>query len=506
MEINEVYVSQYTLWLSILAPIFSGTLSGLIGNKISGKAHTLISAISWIISFFLILPAMKAVLLSGGKIIAVDPVYALIPGLGHFSLFVDGVSAAFALAIVLVSLLIAIYSYPYMEHRFHEMGIPPSWGTYYILYQLFTAGMLGAVLAGNGILFYLFLELTLIPSALLIVFYGYGERIKVGLIYLVWTHIGALLFLLGLFIAGTYDFYIPAIGYVIGISTALLPLVLILIGLGVKSSYAGLHLWLPYAHAEAPTPVSALLSPLLIGIGGYAVIRAAVGYFPETWLSIRPFLFAWAIVTMLYGGFLVLVQQDIKRLFAYSSISQMGYMLLGLAVANPVGQAGAVLHYVVHAFGKAILFGIAGVFIATIGTRNLREMGGLLARMPITAAVALVGFMLISGLPPTMGLWSEVYLAFGYAKWGLTLGVSGFASTVVFVAAGMTLTAIYSFIAFRRIFLGEKGPRVDKADEKHAESLLSPLIILAVLGVAFFIAVALLAEPALYTLKHIYFP
>ncbi|MET1129078.1 MAG: complex I subunit 5 family protein [Thermoproteota archaeon] len=504
-EYTTLYVN-YSLWLSVLVPALAGVVSGLIGKRVGARVHATLAVASWIAALALLAQPLSLVIGSDSATVIVDAAYAQVPGLGTFSLFLDGVSAALAIAIVAVSALIAAYSVPYMEHRFHEMGIEGNWGAYFLLYQLFTAGMLGAVLSGNAILFYLFLELTLIPSALLIVLYGYGERIRVGLIYIVWTHIGALLFLLGLFLAKAYDFYIPGAGYVVGVSKWLLPMVLIVIGLGVKSAYAGLHLWLPYAHAEAPTPVSALLSPLLIGIGGYALIRAGIGYFPELWISARPLLYVWAVVTMIYGGFLVLAQRDVKRLFAYSSISQMGYMLLGLAMANPIGEAGAVLHYVTHALGKAILFGVAGVFIVTIGTRRLDDMGGLLSRMPMTGAVALAGFLLISGLPPTLGLWSEVYLAFGYVKWGLGLGLGGFVGTAAFVVVGMTLTAIYSFLAFKNMFLGESGPKAKIADESHARGLLVPLLLLAVLGVVFFIGVSILAQPALATLEAVYTP
>jgi NADH-quinone oxidoreductase subunit M len=365
--------------------------------------------------------------------------------------------------------------------------------------------MLGSVLAGNGVLFYLFLELTLIPSALLIVLYGYGDRIRVGIIYLVWTHVGALLFLLGLFLAKAYDYYVPGAGYTVGAGgDRLLPLVLVVAGLGMKSALAGLHLWLPYAHAEAPTPVSALLSPLLIGIGGYAMLRAGVGLFPDAWRELGIVLFIWAVATMLYGGFLVLAQRDVKRLFAYSSISQMGYMLLGLAVANPLGEAGAMLHYVAHALGKAILFGVAGVFIVGLGTRRLDDLGGLTPRMPYTAAVSLLGFMLIAGLPPTLGLWSEVYLVFGFADWAMGYGPGVFVLLAAATAAAMTLTAVYSFLAFKNMFLGGPGPAYERAEESRVQGLLAPLIILGVLGVVLFLAVGVMAGPMLETMRHVY--
>ncbi len=507
---SEEVLSAPLLWAAFAAPLASGVASLLASRRGTAGLHAGLAVASWLVSLLLLAGPLAAVY--HGRVV-VDPLYSRVPGVGVFSLFLDGVSAPVALAVVLVSLLVAAYSVPYMEHRFEELG-GGSWGLYYGLYQLFTAGMFGAALAGNAVLFYLFLELTLIPSALLIILYGYGDRLRVGLIYLVWTHVGALLFLLGVFLAGAYDFYIPGSGYLVAVSGSLLALALVLIGLGVKSAYAGLHLWLPYAHAEAPTPVSALLSPLLIGLGGYAAVRAAVGFFRGVWGStwVEVIVFLWALATMFYGGFLVLAQRDVKRLLAYSSVSQMGYMLLGLSTGNVDGLTGSVLHYVAHAFGKAILFGVAGVFIALLGTRRLEDLGGLLASMPRAAAVALLGFSLLAGLPPTLGLWSEVYLVFGFSSWASRLGPGVYALFAALVAAAMTLTVVYSFQAFRAMFLGPAGPAAERLRARGARPeetragrrLLAPLALLALLGVVFFLAVAVLAVPASRTLGSVY--
>ena len=497
VSVGETVLGAPLLWLSWLIPALAGALALPLRGR--PRAAAALAALSWLVSGLLLAPA-ASVAVSGGT--AVDPVAPRVPGLGVFSLILDGVSLPIVVSVVLVSLLVAVYSLPYMRHRFEEMG-GGDWGLYYLLYQLFTAGMLGSALAGNSILFYLFLELALVPSALLIILYGYGDRLRVGLIYLVWTHVGALLFLLGVFLARGFDFYQPGAGYVRAVSESMVALYLVVIGMAVKSAFAGVHFWLPYAHAEAPTPVSALLSPLLIGIGGYALVRAGLGFFPEAWASIRGLLFAWAVATMLYGGLLVLAQRDVKRLFAYSSVSQMGYMLLGLSVGNREGVTGALLHYTAHALGKAILFGVAGVFIAVLGTRSLEEMGGLASRMPRTAAAALIGFLLIAGLPPTLGLWSEVLLALGYARWGLGLGPWGFIAAAAAVAAGMTLTVVYSFQAYRRMFLGPEGPAARRARDP-GPGLLVPLALLAAAGVAFFIAVPFLADPAARLASSVY--
>ncbi|RUM47844.1 MAG: NADH-quinone oxidoreductase subunit M [Hyperthermus sp.] len=490
------------LWLSVAIPMVSGLLSILLNYRIRDKLHAMLAAVSWLLSLTLL--TYPALIARDGRVV-VDPFWAKMPGIGSFALFLDGASLPVALSVAVVSLIISVYSLPYMRHRFHELG-GEQWGLYYLLYQLFTAGMLGAVLSSNGILFYLFLEVTLLPSALLIILYGYGERLRVGLIYLIWTHAGAILFLLGLFLAKSFDFYVPGQGYVVDASRSLLALVLVIIGLGIKSAFAGLHFWLPYAHAEAPTPISALLSPLLIGIGGYALVRVGPGLFHGVWHHASWPLFLWATLTMIYGGLLVLVQRDVKRLLAYSSVSQMGYMLFGLAVSNHEALTGSLLHYAAHAYGKAVLFGAAGALIVLLGTRSLDDMGGLARSLSYTAGASLLGFMLISGLPPTLGLWSELYLVFGYAKWAVGLGSMKFALSALLTITAMTLTVIYSFQTYRVMFLG--APRntlregIDELGEAKAITL--SITLLAVIGVLLFILVAFLAEPASRVASRVY--
>src|ERR687893_1103770 len=211
-------------------------------------------------------------------------------------------------------------------------------GLYFALYLAFSMGMLGTVLATNLIEFYVFFELMLVPSFFLIAFYGYGARRRIALMFFFWTHVGAVVLLLGLlamgFFAGGFDF--DTIKANAGnIPAQWLPLIVfaLVIGLGVKLAAFILHIWLPYAHAEAPTPISALLSPAMIGIGAYGLLRlwmellSSTGSYEQYSLYIN----MWGLATMIYGGAMALMQDDIKKVLAYSSISQMGYILFGLS-------------------------------------------------------------------------------------------------------------------------------------------------------------------------------
>ena len=247
-----------------------------------------------------------------------------------------------ALTINLLCLGISLYSIPYMEHRLHEWEHETgealdngAYATYYGLYLLYAVGMLGTVMATNTIQFYLFYELMLVPSWALINNYGYGERERIGMMYFLWTHVGAVILLAGLltsyWITGSFE--ISALAGVVGHPWAGWVAFAILIGFLTKMAVFGIHIWLPYAHGEAPTPISALLSPAMIGIGSYAAVRLVAVPMAPVFAKFSMVFTVWALLTMVYGGLMALAQDDIKRFLAYSSVSQMGYIFLGLASA-----------------------------------------------------------------------------------------------------------------------------------------------------------------------------
>jgi len=373
-----------------------------------------------------------------------------------------------------------------MSYMTHSIVDKKQFGFYYALFLLYSVGMMGAVLATNLIEFYLFFELMLIPSYFLIAKWGSGDRDRISFMYFMWTHVGALALLAG----------ILTVGYFTGgfdlqtILTASLPetlrlfiVILMVVGLLVKMAAFGLHIWLPHAHAEAPTPISALLSPAMIGIGGYAIVRVVMTILPSAFFEISTALAIWAVVTMFYGGAMALVQDDIKRLLAYSSISQMGYILLGIASFQTLGVSGAMFQYVTHGLGKGILFMIAGaIMIQTDGLRSIQKMGGLAARMPITATAALIGFLTITGIPPTTGFISE-FLIFAGSFNGAFQANSMLRIALSFLAVLSTaLTAGYSLWAVRRIFFGKLPTEL--VDIKEAPLTMTiPVLVLSAISI-----------------------
>jgi len=438
---------------------------------------------------------------------------------GNFGLRLDGLSIPFAIIIYILCTVLALYSKPYMLHKIQEdadaqfggghnsehgsrptnsgsgsehafsgssssSSTSPSTGTnietttqmttlvqkesyvrtqtglYFALYLTFSMGMLGTVLATNLIEFYVFFELMLVPAFFMVAFYGYGARRRIALMFFFWTHVGAVILLLGLlamgFFAGGFD-YVTVKENASKIPAEWISLIIfsLVIGLGVKLAAFGLHIWLPYAHSEAPTPISALLSPAMIGIGAYGLLRLWMDLLTGDYTQYSIYINLWGLVTMIYGGAMALMQDDIKRVLAYSSISQMGYILFGLGSESVLGISGATLMYVSHGLGKALLFMMAGSIILQTGTRSMSQLGGLAGKMPYTAVLAMIGGLTIIGIPPTSGFMAEWITFNGALQSGVehaeTLRVVVFALGLV----ATLLTAGYILWMYKRIFFGK---------------------------------------------------
>ncbi len=471
----------YSLALLLLIPLTSTPIVYLLGKQM-GKNMGYFATLPLLVS--LLLTASVAFEVQGGRTYSESYAWAPAAGL-TFGLLADGLSIWMLLTINILCLLICVYSVRYMEHMFHEeerhTGIPTpnsAYASYYTLYLLYAVGMLGTVLTTNIIQFYLFYELMLVPSWVLINNYGYGERERIGMMYFMWTHVGAVIMLAGLlssyWITGSFE--ISALSGVVGSPLVGWIVIAILIGFFTKMAVFGLHIWLPYAHAEAPTPISALLSPAMIGIGAYATVRLVVIPMSAVFSSFKLLFSLWALITMVYGGLMALVQDDIKRLLAYSSVSQMGYIFLGLSSANSYGLSGAIFHYVSHGFGKGILFAIAGILIVQTGTRSIKELGGLIGQMPITGALCILGFFSISGIPPTMGFMSKWVIFLGLFTGALEHSMEMLAIAVISIVMTV-ITLGYSLWTIWRIFFGPLPEHLKEVKEAPLIMTVPPLVL-----------------------------
>lgn len=436
--------------------------------------------------------------------------YAWAPRIGLVLGFrADGLSIPLVLTISFISMAISLYSVVYMKNKIQQKT--SEYGVYYALYLLFVASMLGAVLSTNLIEFFIFYEFMLIPSYFLIAKWGYGEREKISLMYFLWTHVGALFLLVGILstyaLVGSFNIYEiprlieqikPPLELMVGISS------LMFVAFFVKMALLGLHVWLPHVHAEAPTPISSLLSPAMIGIGGYAAIRTTMTFFPIVSELARDILGVWALGTMIYGGILALTQDDLKRRLAYSSISQMGYILLGVSAYNVVGISGSMFHYVSHGICKALLFMVAGVIILQAdGLRSIKKLGGLASKMPITAVAAIVGFFGIMGVPPLNGFHSE-WMIFS----GMFVAAINSGSLVRLVIASGSilatiLTACYGVWTIQQIFFGSRPEYLDNVKEAPLTVTL-PLLALIIAAIFLGLFPSAILDPLSRTIASIF--
>jgi len=485
---------SYYLLIATFLPLLVSPIAYILSKRSGSNATTWFSFGILAISTMLLLIASSN--LQGGRSAYVES-YAW-SQFGNFGLRIDGLSLPFAIIINILCTVLTLYSKPYMLHKIKESfeensgkreSVPDSneyrsnaggneiktltvsksaeeqyvnhhMGLYFALYLTFSMGMLGTVLATNLIEFYVFFELMLVPSFFLLAFYGYGERKRIALMFFFWTHVGAVVLLLGLLamglFAGGFD-YDTVMQNVDKIPDQWIVLIVfaLVIGLGVKLAAFALHIWLPYAHSEAPTPISALLSPAMIGIGAYGLLRLWLELLVGDYSQYSIYINLWGLATMIYGGAMALMQDDIKRVLAYSSISQMGYILFGIGSESVLGITGATFMYVTHGLGKAILFMMAGSIILQTGTRSMSKLGGLAGRMPYTAVIAMIGALTIMGIPPTSGFMGEWILFNGVLQSGLensdTLRIVAFGLGIL----ATVLSAAYILWMYKRIFFGK---------------------------------------------------
>ncbi|MCS7096887.1 MAG: NADH-quinone oxidoreductase subunit M [Candidatus Methanomethylicia archaeon] len=463
----------------ILTPLFSLPIVYIAGRRIGSKCGW-VTFIPLLYTFIVSLILLPIITFKGPIYI----VFPLAPTVGlNFGFLIDGLSLPVIFTITLLCTVVSIFSVPYMEHHIGEHKTQHA--AYYALYLLYALGMIGTAISTNLIQFYFFWELMLLPSWALINIWGYGEREKIALKYFIYTHVGALALLAGILTLYSIfrTFELPSIislsRFIYIGDIAKWIIIAMFFGFAVKMAIVPLHTWLPDAHAEAPTPISALLSPAMIGLGGYATVRIVYSIFPEIWDSFSLFLSTLALISMVYCGAMALAQDDIKRLLAYSSASQMGYILMGLASADPRGISGAMFHYFSHGTCKAILFIVAGALILeTHGIRSISKLGGLSKKMPLTATMALIGFLGIAGTPPLNGFQSE-WLIFTGAFYGAIVSHNTLRLIVVALGLmGSVLTAGYALWTMRRVFF---GPLREELEDVHEPSIevLAPMIILA---------------------------
>ena len=415
-----------------------------------------------------------------------------------FNLILDDLSLLFAAAIAGFSALASAYSIIYLKAHKHPLGEE----LYFANLLLFEVGMLGVVLSENIIQFLLFFEAMNIPAFFLAYFWGDKGGKEAAMKYILYMAVGASLLIGGItYLVGstgeTSLFELPARIAEVGLNGDLLVAGALFAGFAIKIAAVPFHTWLPDFHGEAPTPVSALLSAVMIKLGAYGWVRIVFPFFPSVIEGSSGFLAVLALLTIGWGGYMALSEPDFKRLLVYSSISQVGYILFGLATLTSIGVSGGLLHVFTHGSAKFLLLLVAGSFIYSVHRRKISELGGLAGKLPATATLALVGALSISGAPPFGGFQSEWRVFVGGMERASSLALYGtewaFWTVMTWIGVLLTaLTAAYYMWTVMKILYGKMRPAFVDASE-------SPSLMLVSMGVAGFIALLFGFAPGIIT-------
>lgn len=387
---------------------------------------------------------------AGRALVAGGPVLQQAAWLGeavNIRLALDGFSLLMLVAVSLVGLAASLFSIDYMEHYGAKAD-------YYALYLVMIAGMNGLVLVTDLFGVYLFLEVAAVASYALVAFGRGHDELEAAFKYLMLSAVASAFILAGIAVifgmTGSLDFAAVAAalkelnaGTVVAVASAMF-----LMGFGLKAALVPFHAWLPDAHPSAPAPISAVLSGLLIKVSGvYAMTRIFLNVFGLT-PGLSKVLMTLGAVSMIAAAFLALGQKDMKRMLAYSSISQVGYVVLGIGLGTPLGIAGGLFHLFNHALAKGLLFLTSGSVQQATGTRDLDAMGGLAKRMPVTAITNLVGALSISGVPPLNGFWSKLIII-------VALVQAGHPVFALLAVLASVLTLWYYLLMQRKAFFGK---------------------------------------------------
>ena len=347
---------------------------------------------------------------------------------------------------------------------------------YMVAMLLLETGMLGVFVALDLILFFVFFEITLVPMYLLIGIWGSGNRIYAAVKFFIYTALGSALMLAGIIwlgvISGTFDFT-----QILDASLTANQQAWLFLGFGVafavKVPIFPFHTWLPDAHTEAPTAGSVLLAGVLLKLGTYGFIRFNLTLFPDAAVRFAPWLAGLAVVGIIYGAAVAIVQPDVKRLVAYSSVSHLGFIILGIFAMTSQGLTGGVIQMVNHGLSTGALFLLIGMIYERRHTRQISDYGGVAKVMPIFAGLFLFSVFASAGLPGLNGFIGEFKILLGsYLR---------FPVAAVLGASGVILAAIYLLWAYERVFTGP----VDKDDNKKLLDLdtremliMAPLVVL----------------------------
>ncbi|MBI2817863.1 MAG: NADH-quinone oxidoreductase subunit M [Acidobacteria bacterium] len=388
---------------------------------------------------------------------------------------VDGISLFLVLLVTFLSVLCVLVSWRSVQEHVKE---------FFFFLLLLETGTIGVFLALDLLLFYVFWEVTLVPMYFLIGIWGHERRIYAAVKFFLYTSIGSLLMLVGIIwlhnVFGTFDYLSISHGIAIGALKLSYPqqfwlFLAFFVAFAIKVPLFPLHTWLPDAHVEAPTAGSVMLAGVLLKMGAYGMLRFCLPLFPDAAQHFAPAIIALAIFGIIYGALVSMVQPDLKKLIAYSSVSHLGFVVLGIFCFNEIAIAGALYQMINHGVSTGMLFLLVGMIYERSHTREISRMGGLATPAPALATYFLIASLSSIGLPLLNNFVGEFLILVGVKQARLLYTVLG--------ATAAVLSAIYMLWMYQRVFLGETADHNKHMPDLNAREklILFPAVALMVI-------------------------
>ena len=441
-------------WLSaaIWVPIISGIIVLALGNEQRATLSRWLALLGSLVGFAVTIPLYTGFDRTTAALQFVER-KPWIESLGiEYSLGIDGISIWLVLLTAFITIVVVIAGWEVIKDRVHQYL-----GAFLILSGL----MIGVFSAADGMLFYVFFEATLIPMYIIIGVWGGPNRVYAAFKFFLYTLLGSLLTMVAIIYlylqSGSFEILawhrLP-----LTLHEQVLIFVAFLLAFAVKIPMWPVHTWLPDAHVEAPTGGSVVLAAIMLKLGAYAFLRLSLPIAPDASHELAWLMITLSLVAVIYIGLVALVQTDMKKLVAYSSIAHMGFVTLGFFMFNETGMQGAVVQMVSHGFVAGAMFLCIGVLYDRLHTRQIADYGGVINRMPKFAALFLLFSMANAGLPATSGFVGEFLVILGAVQFDFWIGL--LAATALIWGAG------YSLWMYKRVVFGPvANPNVDKMED-----------------------------------------
>ncbi|MBM3151307.1 MAG: NADH-quinone oxidoreductase subunit M [Chloroflexi bacterium] len=390
----------------------------------------------------------------------------------HYAVGVDGLSILLVLLTTFLTPISILSTWKAVEERVKD---------FMLFFLLLEVGMNGVFLAQDLFLFYIFWEFTLVPMYFLIGIWGGPRRIYAAIKFFLYTMAGSILMLLAILFLGIQagTFSVPELMaalpglYASGVIAAGAQMLLFLAfaaAFAIKVPMWPLHSWLPDAHVEAPTAGSVILAGVLLKMGTYGFVRFNIPLFPDAAKQAAPWIALLAVIGIIYGAAVSYAQKDVKKLVAYSSVSHLGFVMLGLFALNSQGIQGGILQMINHGLSTGALFLLVGMIYEQTHTREIAVYGGLWKITPVFGTVMLIVSLSSMGLPGLNGFVGEFTILLGAWGAGMDGGALGSVLFSAFAALGVIMAAVYILYMFQKMFLGPEGSIVEEV-KKHGHAL-----------------------------------